>query len=614
MDPTVSFSLGSRFGRSFSVTAGDPAGGTLLLGRGTASAEAVFVHVAYDLVASVRRSQPSVSLLALGVDRSLLGTFADAACREALPGPGAGYGARHWMLEADPAGVSWNPLDAPWLGCGALARLLVDLAEDPVPFTPEQRSLAVDYLATVIAAYRLLPQPWFTFRDLSRAFTHLHGADVVDRANADVFGEYRYAIEIGPGAVFAGLRSSPASLPAPEDPSFPEALCEVVITHADVVASARPGLSGDPPVFPDHTVREGGEPLTYRYMWRRTPDGNFRTVTGADGFRALLWLLLGHHAAVRAYDTPVRRSLPMIPFGTELLAEPSDDRLAEFFRVFAAYDDLFALHPRSLRDQVRNRVRAFFRRFAELPLGRLLSPPAPHRVLPAERARRLPPLPVLRERGAVVVSAYAASGADPETARLLDVLLKRLWLSVPPDVSVETPDLPSRASVVFAPRYDRALLSGAADVAADAAAFLEGPGASGIVPVVGVPSLAVLDRVAGGRSWLSLLGPALRTRVVLAPCTGSCLGRVVRLLSPAASLYRRDFLSRRLARLRPRTALVSYAGSGSVFGVRMPLRRACRPGHPVPSSVRTWREAVVARSTALLDFVSGLGPLRVPPR
>ena len=216
MDPPVSFSLGRRFGRPFSVSGGDAIGGTLLLGGGTASAHAALVDVAYDLVASVRRSQPFVSLLALGVDRSLLGTFTDAARREALTGPGDGADARHWTLEATPAGVPWNPLDAPWLGPGALARLLVDLAEDPVPFTPEQRLLAVDYLATVIAAYRLLPQPWFTFADLSRAFTNLTGADVVDRANADVFGEYRYAVQIDPRDLLLASPASPMALgPAP---------------------------------------------------------------------------------------------------------------------------------------------------------------------------------------------------------------------------------------------------------------------------------------------------------------------------------------------------------------------------------------------------------------
>ena len=159
---------------------------------------------------------------------------------------------------------------------------------------------------------------------------------------------------------------------------------------------------------------------------------------------------------------------------------------------------------------------------------------------------------------------------------LLDVLLKRLWLSVPPDVSVQTPDLPSRTSVVFAPRYDRALLSGPADVAAVAAVFLEGPGASGIVPVVGVPSLAVLDRVTGGPSWLSILGPALSTRAVLTPARARPWGA-----SSACS------------RPRPRsTAAISSRAASLGFAAAPRSSRTVAPGLSSVSGCPSGRLAV----------------------
>ena len=577
--PPVALSFGRRFGRRFTVSGPDAAGGVLFLGGGTPAAHDVFGDVVYDLVVSTRTASPYLSLLALGVDRPLLDAF-DHAERWAPLDPVP----RHpdcgpWTLLAGPGAVTcWNPLDAPWLSAGALAALLVDLAEDSAPLSPPARPLAVTYLATLIAAYRLLPDPWFTFRDLHNVLdSDEDGARLIDRATDAVFAEYRYVFEVDPYGLLPGSdvpRADPDVAAGP----VPDVLREIVLTRADVAASCGSGPAGFDPGFANDLVREGRDPVRFTYEWQRTENGTFSTLVGAEPYSALLWVLKGHHAAVRSFDTGARpRPLP-IPFGARLLSEPSAESLVEMKRITTAYHDLFWLHPRRLTREIECRLRPFFRAFLEPPFGAVLSPSAPGDDVVPSMATRLPPLAVLRDRGSVVVSAYAAAGAHPETAHLLDVLLKRLWLSLPPQVTMDVPGRRAPATVVFAPRYDRAVLS-TRDVAADAAAFLEGPGRR-VIPVLGSPSLAALDHATAGRSWLPLLASAVRTRVILAASTGSALRRIVGLLSPAAPRYRREFLSRWIARLDPGSAVVSYTGARPVFGI------ALRRRHPlVPPAV-----------------------------
>ena len=132
-----------------------------------------------------------------------------------------------WLLSARPDAARWNPLHAPWLSTPALARLLVDLADVVVPFAPAARSLAISYLTTFITAFRLLPDPWFTFDDLYGVLeSGPAGPALIDRAVASVWGQYTYEFDVD----------------TPGYSSVPEILREVVITPRDVAAS-RSGLA-----------------------------------------------------------------------------------------------------------------------------------------------------------------------------------------------------------------------------------------------------------------------------------------------------------------------------------------------------------------------------------
>ena len=448
----------------------------LLLGGGTPAAHAALEDLASGLILTGSSRRPPVSLLALGVDRHLLPVFEHTLFSVPLSPP-------LWVLSARPDAARWNPLHAPWLSTPALARLLVDLADVVVPFAPAARSLAISYLATFITAFRLLPNPWFTFDDLYRVLeSGSAGPALIDRAVASVWEQYHYQFAVE----------------TPGYSSVPDILREVVITDRDVAASGLDSSLGPCPPFPDNYLSGRPDSFCVTFDWKPAGPDSFTTTVDYWGFFALCWLLSGNHVALRSFDGGLRPR-QLFPSSIAGVSEPSLARQTAAFRLFDAYVALFEAYPRRLHLEVKAKLREFLGMLTRPPLDTMFSPPRPvFYENPVDRCT-VPSFDHLQAEGAVVVSTFAGH-LDPDTARLLDVLAKRLWLSSAllsrdPSFGAVPP-----STTLFCPRYDRTVLPGIDDVAADAAAFVAGSG-RGLVPVLAVPSLAASSAESVGEFW-----------------------------------------------------------------------------------------------------------------
>ena len=397
-------------------------------------------------------------------------------------------------------GKRWNPMNAPWLDTYSLAYTLASIVNQLFgggkdPFWQMAYTNCVRW---IIQAYRVFPEPWFTFHDIYNCMVDkaaLH--KLVTSTTEYVYAKYVYVLQVS-HADFNKHRSELLTLklsPAGVDPDNPPDDGEIE-TEDFVIAPPESNITDpDIPAWSDLHERVG--------------------------------VLLG--------DRPfkeIKRVLSRLDVGycCHEVQAPSEPELELDIKITQWYTQGWLGLDEKLRSSIVEGLSVFLGVFVVPEIARIFCPPRPDSQTPEELETMMPSLADCIESGKVLALNMPA-GENPALSRAVGVILKGSWLGAlllrPKAMKEDEKRLEEAAAAgeEATPRYFRPAMfvcdeyqmfatCGEKDPAGDEKAFAL-TRQSKCIPIVATQSIVSLKSAIGdGEAWQALL-QTLRSRIFL---------------------------------------------------------------------------------------------------
>ena len=391
----------------------------------------------------------------------------------------------------------WNPMNCPWLDTYSLAYSLASIVNQlfGAGKDPFWQQAYTNVIRWIIQAYRVFPDPWFTFHDIYNCMIEKEALlTLVNDATEHVYGKYRYLVQMS-RADFNQYRDDLLELemyPAGVDPEDP--------------GDAKPeSFKILPPEQDPEDIRI--------CAWSDLSD-RVGCIMGDRPFKALKRVMKKHE---------LRYSCDEIEAPTQAEID-LDKKISQWYA-----SEWLGLDEK-LRSSIVEGMSVFLGVFVVPDIARIFCPPRPADQDPEDLKTMLPPLADCIESGKVLALNMPA-GANPALARAVGVMLKGSWLGAlllrPKAMKLDKKRVAEekaagkdpkpkyfRPAMFICDEYQSFATCGEKDPAGDEKAFAL-TRQSKCIPIVATQSIVSLKSVIGdGDAWRALL-QTLRSRIFL---------------------------------------------------------------------------------------------------
>ena len=388
-------------------------------------------------------------------------------------------------------GKRWNPMNCPWLDTYSLAYTLASIVNQLFgggkdPFWQMAYTNCVRW---IIQAYRVFPDPWFTFHDIYNCMVDKAALlELVNSATEHVYAKYVYVLQLS-RADFNRHRADLLELqlwPVGVDPENPPEDDDVKTEPFTIAPPEDNVTDPDTPAWSDLHERVG-------------------VLLGDRPFKELKRVLSRHGVGYCCHEVqaPIQAELDL------------DKKITQWYsQGWLGLDE-------KLRSSIVEGLSVFLGVFVVPDVARVFCPPRPEEQTPEERESMMPALVDCIEGGKVIALNMPA-GENPALARAVGVILKGSWLGAlllrPKEMKEDEKRLEAaresgeeatpryfRPAMFICDEYQMFATVGNKDAGGDEKAFAL-TRQSKCIPIVATQSIVSLKSVIGdGEAWQALL-------------------------------------------------------------------------------------------------------------